>query len=343
MTLRGIPETNRLRRGAITLFVILVSGLPLATKSTYYLTIGNFIGLYAIVALGLALLIGYAGQVSMAQAAFFGIGAYASAILTTKYGFNPWLALIIGLPLGASIAGIIGIPLLKLEGHVLAVATLALSIVIYTFFVQLRPITGGYDGIGGIPRLSIGGFVLSSDLHYYYLIWTFVLIIFLLSSNIVNSRVGRALRSIHPFFGGSEIAAQSLGVSPAKYKVQIFMVSAIYASLSGSLYAHWMTFINPEPFGIFISILMLIMVTIGGMGSLWGAIIGACVIILVGELFRELVPRLVQGAAGEIEIIAYGLILVLILLFMPRGLVSAPALFKGWAAKTMGRVRRVSP
>jgi len=334
-----VTKTNYMRRGAIALFVILVTIMPLVTKSRYYLTIGNFIGIYAIVAIGLALLIGYAGQVSMAQAAFFGIGAYTSAILTTQYAFNPWLALVIGLPIAASIAGMIGIPLLKLEGHVLAVATLALSIVVHTLFVQLRGITGGYDGIVGIPRLSIGGFVLRSDLHYYYLIWAFVLIVFFLSSNIVNSRVGRALRSIHPFFGGSEMAAESLGISPAKYKVQIFMVSAIYASLAGSLYAHWISFINPEPFGIFISILMLIMVTIGGMGSLWGAIIGACVIILAGEFFRDLVPRLVHGAAGEIEIIAYGLILVLILLFMPRGLVSAPALFKGWGAKIMGRVR----
>lgn len=201
--MRGVTETNYMRRGAITLFVILITVMPLVTKSPYYLTIGNFIGIYAIVAIGLALLIGYAGQVSMAQAAFFGIGAYTSAILTTKYGFNPWLALVIGLPLAGSIAGMIGIPLLKLEGHVLAVATLALSIVVYTLFVQLRAITGGYDGIVGIPRLSIGGFVIRSDLHNYYLIWTFVLIIFLLSSNIVNSRVGRALRSIHPFFGGS--------------------------------------------------------------------------------------------------------------------------------------------
>lgn len=335
-----VNRTNYIRYIAIAIFVIAVAVMPLVTDSRYYLTIGNFIGVYAIVAIGLALLIGYAGQVSMAQAAFFGIGAFTSAILTTKFGFNPWLALVIGALIAASIAGIIGVPLLKLEGHVLAVATLALSIVVYTLFVQLRPITGGYDGIGGIPGISIGGLVFKSDFSYYYLIWAFVLIIFVLSSNIVNSRVGRALRSIHRFFGGSEVAAESLGVSPTKYKVQVFMLSAAWASIAGSLYAHWITFVNPEPFSIFISILMLIMVTIGGMGSLWGAIIGSCVIVISGELFRELVPRLIPGAAGEMEMIAYGLILILILLFMPRGLVSAPALIKSWATKVRGRARR---
>ncbi len=335
-----LSKTNYMRYCAIGLFVIVVAFMPLVTASAYYITIGNVIGVYAIVALGLALLMGYAGQVSMGQAAFFGIGAYASAILTTKADFNPWLALIIGILLAISIAGVIGVPLLKLEGHVLAVATLAFAIVVYDLFVQLRPITGGYSGIGGIPPLFIGGLVFKSDLSYYYVIWAFVLITFVLASNIVNSRVGRALRSIHRFFGGSEMAAQSLGVSPTKYKVQVFMLSAAYASLAGGLYAHWITFVNPEPFDIFINILILIMVTIGGMGSLWGAVIGSCVIVISGELFRELVTRLIPGATGEMNMIAYGLILILILLFMPRGLVSAPAFIKGWHAKIRSRARR---
>ena len=335
-----ISRANYARYGAIALFIIAVAVMPLTTDSRYYLTIGNFIGIYAIVAIGLAMLIGYAGQVSMAQAAFFGIGAFASAILTTKADLNPWLALLIGILIAMAIAGIIGIPLLKLEGHILAVATLSLSIVVYTLFVELRPLTGGYDGIGSIPRLAIGGLIFKSDFAYYYVIWAFVLITFILASNIVNSRVGRALRSIHRFFGGSEMAAQSLGISPTKYKVQVFMVSAACGSIAGSLYAHWITFVNPEPFGIFISILMLIMVTIGGMGSLWGAIIGAAVIVLSGEIFREVVPLIIPGAAGEMEMIAYGLILILILLFMPRGLASAPTLIRNRRMKARERAQR---
>jgi branched-chain amino acid transport system permease protein len=319
------------------LFVLFVAVVPLVTESTYYLTVGNFIGIYSIVALGLALLLGYAGQVSMAQAAFFGIGAYASGVLTTETGLNPWLALVLGALLAACLAGMVGIPLLKLEGHVLAVATMGLSIVIYTFFVEWSEVTGGYDGIGGIPGLSLIGFDLSSDAHYYYLIWVVVLLTFVFSNNIVHSRVGRALRSIHQFSGGSEMAAESLGVSPTKYKVQVFMLSAVYASVAGSLYAHWIGFINPEPFGLFISILMLIMVTIGGMGSLWGAPIGSGVVVLSGEFFRGVLPKLIPGAAGEMENIAYGMILVLILLFMPRGLVSAPAFFRSVRARMGAR------
>jgi len=244
---------------------------------------------------------GYAGQVSGAHAAFLGIGAFSSAVLTTRCHMDPWLAIAVGVILAMIIAVVIGIPLLKLEGHVLAVATIALSIVIYTLFVEMRPITGGYDGIVGIPRLSIGGFAFQSDRSNYYLIWTFVLLGFLFASNVVNSRTGKALRSIHRFFGGSEMAAQSLGISPAKYKILVFAVSAAYASLAGSLYAHWITFVSPEPFNFWVSLLMIIITTIGGMGSLWGALIGSCVIVISGEVFREVVPRLIPPAAAKAQ------------------------------------------
>jgi len=323
----AMRQKNRiLRRIFAGGFFLAVALVPVVSSSPYQITVGNFIGLYAIVAMGLALLLGYAGQVSMAQATFFGIGAYTTAVLTTRYGVSPWIAMGIGVVLTSILAGIIGVPLLRLEGHVLAVATLALSIVVYTIFVEWSALTGGYDGIGGIPGLSVFGFDLYLDRHYYYLTWLMVAMVFAFSSNIVRSRVGRALRSIHRFSGGSEIAAQSLGVSPTKYKVQVFMLSAAYASVAGSLYAHWISFINPEPFGVFVSILMLIMITIGGMGSLWGSIIGSTVIVLSGEFFREFIPKLIPGAAGEMEHISYGMLLVLILLFMPQGLVSAPSL-----------------
>jgi branched-chain amino acid transport system permease protein len=328
------PARKKMARYAGCGFLLCaVAVMPLAAKSPYYITVGNFIGIYGIVAIGLALLLGYAGQVSMAQAAFFGIGAYTSAILTTRTEMNPWFALVVGALIAAASAGVLGVPLLKLEGHVLAVATMALSIVIYTLFVEWSALTGGYDGIGGIPGLSLLGFRFSSDLHYYYLIWACVLVVFILSNNIVHSRVGRALRSIHRFSGGSEMAAQSVGISPVKYKVQVFMISAFYASIAGSLYAHWIAFINPEPFDVFISILMLIMITIGGMGSLWGALMGSALIVISGEFFRDMVPRILPGAAGEMEHIAYGVILVLILLFMPRGLASAPSLVKRWRTR----------
>jgi branched-chain amino acid transport system permease protein len=331
-----VCRINYPKYASFALFIIIIIAIPITLKSPYYLTIGNFIGIYAIAGIGLSLLTGYTGQVSMGQAVFFGIGAYISALLTVKAGFNPWVALIVGALLAASIAFILGISFLKFfEGHVLAVATLGISIIYYTLLVQLEPITGGYDGIVGIPRLSIGGFVLKKDLHYYYIIWTFVLLILVPSFNIINSRIGRALRSIHPFFGGNETAAESLGVSPTRYKVQIFMLSAIYASLAGSLYAHWVTFINPEPFGLITNLLLLIIVCIGGMESLWGAILGTALIIISGEFFREFLPRLIPGAAGAMEVIVYGMILILVLLFMPRGLVSGLVKLKIFVEKLL--------
>jgi branched-chain amino acid transport system permease protein len=218
---------------------------------------------------------------------------------------------------------------LKLEGHLLAVATLAFCIVLHTVFEKWTSVTGGIDGIPGIPGLSIAGLPLTSDVHYYYLIWSFLLVILAFSINVVNSRMGRALRSIHPFAGGSEMAAESLGVPPMKYKLQVFMLSAVYASLAGSLYAHWMNLVNPSICGLHASLVPLMVVTIGGFGSLWGSIIGAAVWVIAGEGFRALIPLLIPGSYGAYEIIAWGVLLILVLQFLPRGLVSIPARLKG--------------
>jgi branched-chain amino acid transport system permease protein len=319
--------------------IVLIAVAPLILKGNYYVSMGNQMGLYTIAAMGLCLLMGYAGQVSMGQAAFFGVGAYSCAILTVTYHVNPWLAIVIGAVFAAILAVIVGMPLLRLEGHVLAVATLGVSIVMYTLFVQLRGLTGGYDGIGGIPSPSILGFKFNSDLRSFYLIWVIALVVFIVSQNIVRSRGGRALRSIHQFFGGNVSAAETLGVSPHRYKVQVFVLSAVFAAIAGGLYAYWVGFINPEPFNITISILLLIIVTIGGMGSLWGALIGSIVIVLSGELFRSVLPKIIPlpGAVGQTEIIAYGLLLIVILLVLPRGLVSAGAPIKGWVTRAFHR------
>jgi branched-chain amino acid transport system permease protein len=333
------PNTNTSKRWsrakpiATAVFILVVALIPVISRSPYYLTIGNQIGIYAIASLGLALLLGYAGQVSMGQAAFFGIGAYASAILTTKVGMNPWLAMLAGMLFSAAVAAVTGAPLLRLEGHVLAVASLGLAIIFYSLFVQLRPLTGGFDGIVGIPTLSIAGFRFNSDLRIYYLVWLLVLLAFLFGANITRTQQGRALRSIHNFSGGNEKGAEVLGVRPQTLKVKVFVLSAVYASVAGSLWAYWIGFVNPEPFGLIINILLLIMVTIGGMGSLWGALIGPAVVVMAGEFFRSVVPKLFnsQGASGEVEIIAYGLLLIIILLVMPQGLASAPrVLYRRW-------------
>lgn len=317
------------RYATLALVAAIVGVLPLLVKSPYLITIGIFIGIYALFSLGLSLLMGYAGQVSMGQAAFFGIGAYVSAILTMRCGFNPWPAMLLGALFSALMAGLLGMMVLKLEGHLLAVATLAFSIVCHTVFEQWTSLTGGTDGMPGVPRLSIAGWELSRDVHYYYLIWVFLLAILIFSFNLVQSRVGRALRSIHHFLGGSEMAAESLGVSPMKYKLQMFMVSAAYASVAGSLYVHWLSLVNPSTFGLVSSIYPLIIITIGGLGSLWGSVIGAAVFFVAAEGFRALIPLLRPGTSGEYEILAWGLMIIVVMRFLPAGLVSVPDIIRG--------------
>lgn len=321
----GSKGTSWARYILVGLLVLGLALLPQFVANPYLLSIFTFIGIYAIVAMGLCLLMGYAGQISMGQAAFFGIGAYTSGVLTTTYKWDPWMAMPIAALLTGAIAALTGSVILRFHGHVLAVVTLALTIIVYILLVQLEPITGGLSpGLPGIPRISIGGFKLTKDLHYFYLSWAAVLVLLLLASNIVHSRVGRALRSFHHFYGGSEEAAESVGVNPARYKVQVFALSAIYASIAGSIYAHYITYLNPSPFGIFTSLYILVMVILGGLRSLWGAILGAATIVALGEVLRDLVPRFIPGAFGEYQIIAYGIIMIVILLLVPEGMVQAP-------------------
>lgn len=323
-----MTEKKSLRNVKYVLIGLLVLGLalwPQLDSNPYRLGIMTFIGIYAIVAMGLCLLMGYAGQVSMGQAAFFAVGAYASGVLTATYKWDPWLAMLAAMLLTGLVAVITGTALLRFHGHVLAVATLALTSIVYILLVQLDKITGGLSpGLPGIPRLSIGEIKLTGDAPYFYVAWAAVLILLLLASNIVNSRVGRALRSFHHFYGGSEEAAQSVGVNPTRYKIQVFAVSAMYASIAGSIYAHYLTFLNPSPFNIFTSLQFLVMVILGGLRSLWGAILGAATVVALGEVLRQVVPMIMPGAFGEYQIVAYGLIMILILLILPEGLVQGP-------------------
>ncbi|MFC0297949.1 branched-chain amino acid ABC transporter permease [Geobacillus jurassicus] len=307
-------------------------GLPwLVFGNNYVLSTLILIGLYALVSTGMTLLMGYAGQISLGQAAFYGIGAYASAYLTAHAGWSPWLALAAGAVLAALVALVVGIPVFRLREHYLALATLGFGVIMFTFFKEWKGITGGLNGFFGIPTIRIGGFSLQSDLHFYYLVSLFVLAGLWFAHNIVRSRVGRALRAIH----GSEVAASSLGVNITKYKLQIFMLSAVYASIAGSLYAHYVTFINPDLFGIVPSIYFLIMVVIGGSAHVWGGLIGAAVYVCLGEWLKAVVPLLLPNAGGEFEIVFFGLLLVVMLIYMPNGLT-------GVVAKGMSKILEMS-
>jgi branched-chain amino acid transport system permease protein len=215
--------------------------------------------------------------------------------------------MLVGMLATGAIACLVGYPSLRLRGHYLVMATLGFSIIVYILLGELEQFTGGHDGLIGIPPLSIGGFAFDNDLKNFYLIWTFVFFSMLLSRNLLNSRVGRALRAIH----GSEVAANSLGVNTANYKVKVFVLSAMFASVSGSLYAHYITFISPGTYDFYYSIQVVTMVIVGGMGSLWGPLFGSAVLTTISEALH---------IAKQYHVIAYGVFLSLVLIFLPEGI-----------------------
>lgn len=283
------------------------AALPLVLHGEYALHLAAAIGINAIVVLGLNLLMGYAGQVSLGQAAFVGIGAYSSAILTTRLGLSPWLGMLTGVLLGALTAAIVGIPLLKLRGHYLAMGTLGFGMIVNIVMVQWERLTGGTLGIPGIPDLSLAGFAFDTALRMYYLVAAFVLLALILASNIIDSRVGRAMRAVH----GSEIAAATSGVDTQRYKLHVFILSGALAGLAGSLYAHHAGYVHPDSFGFANSIHLVVMAVIGGMASIWGAIFGAGAVTLMHEHLRMF---------QEFSTIIFGLVLMVIMVFLPSGL-----------------------
>jgi len=292
------------------IFAALLLLLPLFFQGGYLLNVLLFVGIHTILAIGLNLLLGFAGQISLGHAAFFGMGAYLSGILTATYNLNPWLAMIIAAVVVGIMAFLIGFPILKLKGHYLAMATLGLGIIIYIVFNEAVDLTGGPSGLSGIPNLSIGSLVFDNDLKNYYLIWTFTLATMLLCINLAHSRIGRALRAIHD----SEVAARVMGVNARLLKVQIFSLSAAISAIAGSLYAHTMTFVSPTSFGFNFSIELLTMVVIGGLGSIYGSFLGAALLTLLPEML---------WAFQDYDIVIYGLLLILMTMFMPGGLVRA--------------------
>ncbi|MCL5951208.1 MAG: branched-chain amino acid ABC transporter permease [Chloroflexi bacterium] len=292
------------------------------------------IAIFTIILVGLNLLMGYAGQISLGQAAFYGIGAYVSAILTTLsfrqhvlQGISvtwwwPWLAMVLAMLVTGLFAYIMGRPILRLRGNYLAMATLGLGIVMYIVFREGGDLTGGNDGIGSIPRLAIGGFEIWPMERYYFLVWVLALAVIILALNIVNSRIGRALRAIH----SSEIAANTMGVDTDRYKLQILTVSAMMASLAGSLYAHYQMVIAPSPFDFNSSVELVVMAAVGGLASIWGAPFGVAVVLILQEILRNF------SGAG-FELVAFGFILVAIMIFMPEGLtVGGINAYRHWRA-----------
>ena len=305
-------RTDRLVLGA---FLALLLAVP-AILSPYYVTLLNYIGLYAMVALGLVLLTGVGGLTSFGQAAFVGLGAYTTAALTTAadlpgwlawVGASPWLTLVAGLILTATVALILGSLTLKLSGHFLPLGTIAWGISLYFLFGTMESL-GGHTGISGIPPIELFGWTLDEGSEIYYLIWAFLLLAMLTTHNLLDSREGRAIRALK----GGRVMAEAMGVDTSRSRMIIFVIAALLACASGWLYAHMQRFVNPTPFGVHIGIEYLFMAVVGGAGYVWGAIVGAGVITVLKQWLQDWLPSIL-GASGNFEMIVFGILMVLVL------------------------------
>jgi len=303
------------RRNLTLAAVLLLMIAPLVLPE-FYVTLLNYTGLASIVALGLVLLTGVAGQMSFGQAAFVGIGAYTTAVLTTRYELSPWLSLPAAIALTGIIALFLGFITLRLSGHYLPLGTIAWGIAIYYLLGNLEWL-GKYSGIAEIPPLTVLGVRLGDGRTFYYLIWALTLLALLAARNLLDSRSGRAIRTLK----ARVIMAESFGVDTARLKIVVFVYAATLAALSGWLYAHFLRFISPQPFGVNASIDYLFMAVIGGSNEVWGAVIGAALLTFLREWIRDLLPKVTEQS-GNFEIVVFGVLVVVMLHWTRDGLAS---------------------
>ncbi len=289
------------------LVVAVLLVLPFVLPNSYYMDLAIRMAINAIIVIGLNLLIGFAGQISLGHAGFLGIGAYASAVLPTHFGWHPLLALAAGAVATAVIAGVVARPIFKLKGNYLAMATLGLGIIINITLRNEAQWTGGPDGMA-VPAMGLLGFELGSDRQWYWVVALLLSVSIWASLSLIDSPFGRALRALH----GSEVASQVVGVNVVRYKVSIFVLSAVFASLMGSVTAHYVGFVTPNFADFFHSIELVTMVVVGGMASVFGSIVGA---VLLTAL-----PQALATFEGW-ETVVFGAVLMLCMIFLPKGLV----------------------
>ena len=303
----------------LTLLAVAALALAWGWLPEFTITLLCYIGLYAMVAAGLVMLTGVGGMTSFGQAAFVGIGAYATAWATTSPAlaaalggpvspaWGPWLGLALGMVLAAAVAWILGAVTLKLSGHYLPLATIAWGLGIYFLFGNLE-FLGGHTGTGGLPPITVGGMSLADSRVMGVVIWTTLLLMLWALHNLLDSREGRAIRALK----GGRLMAESMGVDTAAYRVKVFVLAALMAALSGWFYAHLQRFVNPTPFNLNIGIEYLFMAVVGGAGHLWGAVLGAALITLLKSQLQDVLPKLL-GSSGNFEVIVFGLLMLVVL------------------------------
>lgn len=295
------------RLALLCLIAVFVMIAILLTPNRYFLNIAVFAGINALLAISLNLLLGFAGQVSLGHAAFYGLGAYGVGVLSTHYSWPVWLCLPVALLGTGVIAYLIGLPTMRLKGHYLALATLGFGIIVKVIFDVTPSLTGGPSGLIGIPNLTVGRLVISGDRNFAILVWLSILIVQGGIGNLRASRLGRALYAIQE----NETAASALGIDTGREKRAVFVASAMLAAFAGCIYAYYMSVISPESFGFGFSVQVLTMTVLGGLGSLWGPVLGALLLTVLPEVFRR---------SEDYQTIIYGLLLILAVMFLPQGL-----------------------
>ncbi|MDH3242466.1 MAG: branched-chain amino acid ABC transporter permease [Alphaproteobacteria bacterium] len=298
----GTPQT-----GGVLAFAIVIAVLPLFLPNAFFYDVVILIGINAIACVGLNLLIGYAGQISLGHAGFFGIGAYVSAVLTDAHGWPPLAALLAGMLFVGLLSFVLARPIMRLKGHYLAMGTLGMGVIISIVLTQEVELTGGPDGMP-VAALSVFGWQASGEKVWYWIVAAVLLATVWLALNLIASPVGRALRAVH----GSEVAAQTLGVDVVRYKVLVFVTSAVLASLAGSLFAHYAGFVTPDEADFIHSIQLVTMVVLGGMASVFGAVAGAAILTVLPQMLTVF---------HDYEQLVFGAVLIGTMIFMRRGLV----------------------
>ncbi|MCP4368565.1 MAG: branched-chain amino acid ABC transporter permease [Deltaproteobacteria bacterium] len=272
-------------------------------------------GIYTILTLSLNLIVGYTGLAALGHIAFAAVGAYTSSLLALNFGISPWLGLFLGAIIAALLGVIIGFPSLRLKGDYLALTTLGLGLIVYIIAKNWTSLTRGPLGLPGIPQFSVFGYEISNVWGYFILVSIFTAITFIVIRNIINSPFGRILKGIRE----DEIATMAIGKDITKYKLIVFIIGAFFAGIAGSLYAHYITFIDPSSFTVMESIVILLMVVFGGMGNLWGSVVGASILVIFPELLRFL--GMPSSVAAPLRQMMFGLLLISLMIWRIQGVI----------------------
>lgn len=322
----GVAPRLSDHRRLLLLWLVLLA-VPFVAPNAYFVSLANMLLINLVLIASLNLLMGYGGQISLGHAAFYGLGAYTSGVLNVKFGLSPW----IGLPAAALVAGLaallIGIPALRLRGLYLSMATLGWNAILVVLFSRLIDLTGGPNGLLGVKPFAIGRFALDSDVREFPLVWLVSLLVMLAILNLLNSRIGRALRAV----ATNELGADAVGIDSFGTKLMVFVLSAGMAGIAGSLYVHINQYASPDTFSVSSSILLVVMVAIGGTGLFWGPIFGALILTAVPQLLLEY---------EDVELMLFGLAMLVVLIASPTGLAGLPAALRRRFGDTFGGERR---